>query len=374
MRDTPGEKRPRGALKRQREGKERMGRNGQHYMTERERYQLEAYLRVGKPKAWIARIMGFCRQTIYNETRRGETHVIRLEHGYYYDRQEYSADKAQQIHDYNQTAKGRPIKLGNHYDYARRLEDLMLGVQPDGKIDRRKRYSPYAALAIAGKEGYPISICTSTLYSYIDKGVFLHLANKDLWQKWRRRKRKYHPIQRVAHAHLPSIETRPQTINDRAEPGHWEMDLVVGKAQSKPALLTLTERQSRREVILKIPDKKAASVINALSQAAPSGIKTITTDNGSEFLYYGKLRQLLHGGQIYYCHSYAAWEKGTNEIHNRMIRRWFPKGTDFTQIGQAEIDELADWMNHYPRKILGGKTPAEVHHPFHSLEGSSFRE
>jgi IS30 family transposase len=232
MRDTPGEKRPRGALKRQREGKERMGRKGQHYMTERERYQLEAYLRVGKPKAWIARIMGFCRQTIYNETRRGEAHVIRLEHGYYYDRQEYSADKAQQIHDYNQTAKGRPIKLGNHYDYARRLEDLMLGVQPDGKIDRRKRYSPYAALAIAGKEGYPISICTSTLYSYIDKGVFLHLANKDLWQKWRRRKRKYHPIQRVAHAHLPSIEARPQTINDRAEPGHWEMDLVVGKAQS----------------------------------------------------------------------------------------------------------------------------------------------
>ena len=336
-----------------------MGRNGQHYMKEKERYQLEAYLKAKKPKAWIAREMGFCRQTIYNETRRGEVWLIDTKRAPI-DIKSYSADKAQQIHDYNQTAKGRPIKLGNHHDYARRLEALMLGVQPDGTVDRRKRYSPYAALAIAGKEGYPISVCTATLYSYIDKGVFLHLTNKDLWQKHKRKKRGYHPVQRVAHAHLPNIDNRPQIINDRAEPGHWEMDLVVGKAQSKAALLTLTERQSRREIILKIPDKKAASVINVLSQAAPSGVKTITTDNGPEFLWYKELRQILPGAEIYYCHSYAAWEKGTNEIHNRMIRRWYPKGTDFTQIDQAELSDLADWMNHYPRRVLDGKTPEEA--------------
>lgn len=334
-----------------------MGRNGQHYMTERERYQLEAYLRVGKPKAWIARIMGFCRQTIYNEIHRGRyLHTVT-----WGDEWRYAAEAGQRVHDYNQTAKGRPIKLGNHHDYARRLEELMLGVQPDGKVDRRKRYSPYAALTIAGKESYPISVCTSTLYSYIDKGVFLHLTNKDLWQKWKRKKRGYHPVQRVAHPHLPSITARPQAINDRSEPDHWEMDLVVGTKRSKAALLTMTERQSRREIILKIPDKKASSVINALRQSALSGVKTITTDNGPEFLNYGELRQLLQGGQVYYCHSYAAWEKGTNEIHNRMIRRWFPKGTNFTQIDPAELDELVDWMNHYPRKILGGKTPIETY-------------
>lgn len=346
-----------------------MGRNGQHYMTEKERYKLEAYLRAGKPKAWVAKEMGFCRQTIYNEIRQGEVHVVRLEHGYYYDRKEYSADKAQQKHHYNQTAKGRPIKLGNHHDYARRLEALMLGVQPDGKTDRRKRYSPYAALAITRKEGFSISVCTATLYSYIDKGVFFHLSNQDLWQKWKQRKRKYRPVQRVAHAYLPSIEDRPQAINDRAEPGHWEMDLVVGKAQSKPALLTLTERQSRREIILKIPDKKAASVTAALAQIDPGEIRSITTDNGSEFLNYREIRQLFHGAEIYYCHSYAAWEKGTNEIHNRMIRRWFPKGTDFTQIDQAELSDLVNWMNHYPRRVLGGRSPEETHHFFHTLGG-----
>ena len=104
-----------------------MGRNGQHYMTERERYQLEAYLKAKKPKAWIAREMGFCRQTIYNETRRGEVWLVDTKRAPI-DIKRYSADKAQQIHDYNQTAKGRPIKLGNHHDYARRLEGLMLGV------------------------------------------------------------------------------------------------------------------------------------------------------------------------------------------------------------------------------------------------------
>lgn len=350
-----------------------MGRENQHYMKEKERYQLEAYLRAGKPKAWIARVMGFCRQTIYNEIRQGEVWLVNTKRAPI-DVKEYSADKAQQKHQYNQTAKGRPIKLGNHHDYAHRLEHLLLGIQPDGTIDRRKRYSPYAALAITSKEGYPISICTSTLYSYIDKGIFLRLSNKDLWQKWKRRKRKYHPIQRVAHKHLPSIEARPQVINNRSEPGHWEMDLVISKRPKQTVLLTMTERRSRQEVILKLPDKRATSVITALAHLAPAGVKSITTDNGPEFLKYEELRQLLHGAEVYYCHSYAAWEKGTNEIHNRMIRRWYPKGTDFTQIDQAELNDLAEWMNNYPRRVLKGKTPTEVYHLDHALVGNSLRE
>lgn len=243
-----------------------MGRNGQHYMTANERYRLEAYLRAQKPVAWISQVMGFCRQTIYNEIKRGLVHVVRNPFGIERDFLEYSADKAQQIHDYNQTAKGRSLKLGNHHAYARRLEELMMGVQPDGTVDRRKRYSPYAALVTTRKEGYPINICTATLYSYINKGVFLHLSNKDLWEKGKRKKRGYRPVQRIAHPQLPSIDQRPQRIKDRTEPGHWEMDLVVSKAGSKAALLTMTERQSRKEIIVKLPDKTATSVTSALSQ------------------------------------------------------------------------------------------------------------
>lgn len=334
-----------------------MGRVGQHYMTPGERQQLEALARAGHTVRDMAVQLGFCRQTIYNELRRGAVQVIRRIYGYDRDVVEYSAQAADQRHAYAQGNKGRGLKIGSHHDYARRLEDLMRGVQADGTVDRRKRYSPAAALAIAGKEGYAVTVCPATLYAYIDKGVFLHLTRKDLWRP--QRKRGYHKVQRIAHPLLPSIANRPQAIHDRAEPGHWEMDLVVGKAQSKAALLTLTERQSRQEIIVKIPDKTSNSVLQALARIdAP--IHSITTDNGPEFLAYDQIRQVLGGAEVYYCHSYASWEKGTNERHNRIIRQWYPKGTDFGQVTQEELDDLAEWMNHYPRRVLGWRSPAEV--------------
>lgn len=91
--------------------------------------------------------------------------------------------------------------------------------------------------------------------------------------------------------------------------------------------------------------------------------KTITTDNGSEFLEYKALIQSIYGGQrfdLYYCHSYSAWEKGSNENLNRMLRRWFPKGTDFSRVTKAEIADFQAWISRYPRKILGWRSPAEL--------------
>ncbi len=332
-----------------------------HYMTPDERQQLEALARAKLPVAQIARQMGFCRQTIYNELKVGATLVIDPSHAIWKDATVYSAQKANQIHAYAQGNKGTPLKIGTQHTYAKRLEDLIRGVQPDGTIDRRKRFSPAAALAQTRKEGYPIRICTATLYSYIDKGVFLHLTRKDLWAP--RRKRTYNKVQRIAHPLLPSITNRPQEINHRQEPGHWEMDLVIGKAQTRPALLTMTERMTRQEIIIRIPDKTSNSVLKALAQVK-GPVHTITTDNGPEFLAYDQIKALVPGlREIYYCHSYAAWEKGTNEIHNRMIRRWYPKGTDFSQITQKDLNDLAEWMNHYPRKVLGWKCPADFTTP-----------
>lgn len=176
-------------------------------------------------------------------------------------------------------------------------------------------------------------------------------------------------MRRIAHPKLPSISERPELATQRLEYGHWEMDLVVGKAKSRAVLLTLTERKSRQELIFKLPNKQASSVravFDCLEAELPDfrrRFRSITTDNGSEFLRYEELRQSIHGGirfEIYYCHSYAAWEKGTNENHNRMIRRWFPKGTDFEEVSLKRIAEIQDWMNSYPRKILGWKAPNEM--------------
>lgn len=331
----------------------------QHYMTRDERYKLEAYLESGKGVSWISKQMNFSRQTIYNEIKRGLCEQVKERSGIYRDELHYSADKAHQVHKYNQTAKGRPIKLGNDYALAEFLERKII----------RDCYSPAAALAQARKEGFATSVCTATLYSYIEKGVFLQLSNKHLWIKSHKKKPGSRPTQRIAHPKLPSITDRPEYINQRLEPGHWEMDLVVGKAGSRAVLLTLTERQSRQEMIFKLPDRKAATiraVFDRLEATTPDfrrRFRSITTDNGSEFLKYEELRQSIHGGtrfDVYYCHSYAAWEKGTNENHNRMIRRWFPKGTNFEKVSKKRIAEIQAWMNSYPRKVLGWKSPDEM--------------
>ncbi len=236
--------------------------------------------------------------------------------------------------------------------------------------DPRKRLSPAAALAQARAAGFRTSVCVSTLYSYIYKNVFLQLTGNDLWEKPRRKVKKLEDDEkRTPHPKLPSIEIRPQEINQRQEPGHWEMDLVVSCKGSDTVLLTLTERYSRQEMIFKLPNRQAKTirkVFDSLERKMPDfkqRFKSITTDNGPEFLEYDKLVRSIHGGQrftVYYCHSYCAWEKGTNENHNRMIRRWFPKGTDFSKVTKKQIAELQDWMNSYPRKILGWRSPKQV--------------
>ena len=304
--------------------------NKQHYMTYPERVRLEEKLRYKVPKAQIARELGFSLQTIYNEIQRG-----RYEHekdGFLQWR--YSADRAQNIFEKKQLRKtGRPLKIGHDLAFANFLERKIL----------HDHFSPAAALAEARKQRFQTSICVGTVYNYITQGVFYELTNADLLEKPTRKPQKKNEEPKVAHPTLPSIEQRPEQINRRSEPGHWEMDLVVGPQGSRPVLLTLTERVTREEIIVKLSDRRAVTVRRAIDRLERSmgkrafreKFRSITTDNGSEFMEYELLIQSVYSGtrfQIWYCHSYAAWEKGTNENHNRMIRRFFPKGTDFVNV------------------------------------------
>lgn len=326
----------------------------QHYMTRDERVKLEALHRAKVPVAQIARQLGFCRTTIYNELKRGAyVHTCP-----WWDEVRYSAEKGEQLHRQAVAMKGGELKIGRHRDYADFLERKIL----------RDKFSPAAALAAAREKGFAISVCVSTLYSYIEKGVFLHLTNKDLWEKSKQKTKEYKPVRRVAHPKLPSIGDRPEYVNERQEFGHWEMDLVVGPSGSQAALLTLTERASRKELLFKLPDKRAASVrriFDRLERQTPDFrevFKSITTDNGPEFLEYEKLCRSVRGGkrfEVWYCHSYSAWEKGCNENHNRMVRRWFPKGTAFEKVTKKRIAEVQEWMNGYPRKVLGWACPRD---------------
>ena len=202
------------------------------------------------------------------------------------------------------------------------------------------------------------------------RNPWIHLTNKALWVKSKKKKRSYEPVRRIAHPNLPSITLRPEEIRQRTEYGHWEMDLIVGKAGTRAVLLTLTERKTRQELIFKLPNRKATTirgVFDRLERQTPhfrEKFRSITTDNGPEFLEYELLRKsTCHKGnrfEVYYCHSYAAWEKGSNENHNRMIRRFFPKGTDFTKVTKKQVAAIQEWMNNYPRKILNWETPMET--------------
>ena len=217
----------------------------QHYMTWDERQKLEAYYNGARLSVLeIAKLMNFSRQTIYNELKIGS-----YVHTYdYYDRVQYSAYKAQQLHDWAQSAKGRPEKIGNNFVLVEYLENKILN----------EHFSPAAALAAARKEatekGFVVNISVQTLYNYIENGLFLNLSNADLWEKPKRKKRKKGKSRkRIAHPNLPSISDRPQAATDRSEFGHWEMDLVVSCQGSSAVLLTLTERSTRLEKIIPLP-------------------------------------------------------------------------------------------------------------------------
>ena len=169
---------------------------------------------------------------------------------------------------------------------------------------------------------------------------------------------------------IRSISKRPKVANERTEVGHWEMDTVYsGKECSSTCLLTLTERKTRTEIIRQIPDRTASSVkaeIDEFEREMGTDVfrgifKSITPDNGAEFSdAQGLEKSMLADGsrtQLFFAHPYSSFERGTNENHNGIIRRFIPKGSDIAHWTQKSIREIQDWMNNYPRKILGGDSP-----------------
>lgn len=167
------------------------------------------------------------------------------------------------------------------------------------------------------------------------------------------------------------IEKRDPEIDTREEVGHWEMDCVEGKKKTKETLLVLSERKARKEIMIKMKDQTAGSVVAALDRLERRYgtlfykiFQTITVDNGSEFAdVEGLERSCRRKGKrttVFYCHPYSSYERGTNENINRMIRRWFPKGTDFGQVPKKAIQAVEDWLNAYPREILGFRSADEV--------------
>ena len=159
-----------------------------------------------------------------------------------------------------------------------------------------------------------------------------------------------------------SIDNRPLVINQRIRIGDFEGDLIIGKGQ-KSAIATLVDRKSRYTLIVKVKNRKSNTVVYALSNAIlklpVEKRKSMTYDNGTEMAEH-KLFTKLTGMKVYFAHPYSSWERGTNENTNGLIRRYFPKKTDFNYITQQQLNEVQYLLNNKPRKVLGYKTPKQV--------------
>jgi len=157
-----------------------------------------------------------------------------------------------------------------------------------------------------------------------------------------------------------SISERPATVEDRAVPGHWEGDLLMGSQNSQIA--TLVERQTRYVMLVKVDGKDTETVINALIKNArkvPQELyKSLTWDRGKEMADHKRFT-LVTDIQVFFCDPHNPWQRGSNENTNGLLRQYFPKGTDLSVYSQAKLNAVARRLNERPRKTLNYETPAE---------------
>ena len=326
------------------------------HITYVERTMIETWYNCDhKSKKEIALLFHKSERTIRREINRGKI-IIR---GYdWTDKEEYSAQVAQEKYEYGMTSKGPELKLDSDYELVKHIEN---------EITINKK-SPEVISKQLKEYGFEIEISGRTIRNAIYSGLIFDKVKqgKIIYKKEYDNKNKEKRVSKMIPAEK-SIEYRPKEANERKVYGHWEGDLVVGKQGTRTVLFTLTERMTRQEIIVKLPNKETKTIARALDKIERryggkfyKTFKSITFDNGVEFMGYKGLEKSCirkkERTKVYYAHPYCSGERGTNENNNRLIRRFIPKGEDMTKIKVSKIQEIEDWINNYPRAMFDYKS------------------
>ena len=304
-------------------------------LTQEERYQIEALLKMGHHQSEIATVLKRHKSTISREV--GRNRGLRG----------YRPKQAQHLALARRETKAKPRIAPGTWEW---VESLL-----------REEWSPEQVSGwLSMEQGLHVSHEWIYQYVYADKrrGGDLHAHLR--CQK-KRRKRYGSNERRGQIRGRVSIDERPEIVEERSRTGDWEADTVIGKPGG-PVLLTLAERRTRYSIIAKAPDKSAQAVTDALLtvlQPHADLVHTLTYDNGKEFAYHQTVAEGLDA-QGYFAHPYHSWERGLNENTNGLIRQYLPKGTDFRTLTLEKVRSIMDRLNNRPRKCLGFKTPNQL--------------
>ncbi len=328
-----------------------MRKPGTKNLTYNQRLQIETLMRTSMHKTEIAKTVGIGLSTLYRELKHGAYQHTKYD---YTTETRYSAYIAEERYRLLCTAKGRPLKVGKDFAFMQYVEKrvvedkLSLGAVA-GEIKRKKLFG--------------ITLSKTTLYRYVELGLFEKLSLKHITKK----PKTYRKVAKSGPKGT-SIEKRPLEIAKRQTFGHWEMDCLCGPTLN--TFLVLTERLTRKEIIFPMARQTAGNVVACLDALESSYgekfsqvFKSITMDNGSEFSDVAGIERSLFTGKrttTYYCHPYCSSERGTNERLNREIRRLVPKGTDLGKYTVADVKKIERWVNAYPRQVLGFATSEEL--------------
>lgn len=304
-------------------------------LTLSEREQVAQFWNQGLSRTEIGERLGRHRTTIGRELARNSTAGV------------YWASTAQEM------AKARRQRR------PRKLDEVELNVFVHLALE--KRWSPEQ---IAGRceRQFPkqprCRVSHMTIYRWIANNAYRYHFESLL----RFGRRSKEPENRGKIPARADIAGRPAIVDQRVRFGDWEGDTIVGKAR-RGGLVTLVERKSGFALVRKVDRLQAdhvSRVIRRQFASLPQGLRhTATFDNGSEFKKHQRITATT-GVKIYFARPYHAWERGSNESFNGLVRQFFPKGTDFAEISPREIKRVLDLLNDRPRKRLGYRTPREV--------------